>query len=130
MYTSSMADRRRDRGLLAEDAAATWLARVGLEVVARNVRLSRGEIDLVCRDRDTYVFVEVKARRAAWGDPASAAVTRDKQRRLVQLAYAYLKWKGLERRRCRFDVVSVTIGADGTPSAIRHLPAAFSEEAW
>jgi len=125
-----MADRRRDLGRVAEDAAAAWLAGLGLEIVARNVRFSLGEIDLVCRDRDAYVFVEVKARRAAWGDPASAAVTRGKQRRLVQLAHAYLKWKGLRERRCRFDVVSVTLGTDGSPSGIRHLPAAFTEEAW
>jgi putative endonuclease len=125
-----MADRRRDRGRVAEDAAATWLARLGLEIVARNVRLARGEIDLVCRDGDACVFVEVKARRAGWGDPASAAVTRAKQRRLVQLAHAYLKWTGLRHRRCRFDVVSVTLGADGSPTGIRHLPAAFTEEAW
>jgi putative endonuclease len=125
-----MADQRRAAGRRAEEVAAVWLDRAGLTIVARNVRFRHGEIDLVCRDRDTYVFVEVKARRAGWGDPAAAAVTREKRRRLTQLAQAYLKWKGLAGARCRFDVVSVTLDADGGPSAVRHLPAAFTEEPW
>lgn len=125
-----MADPRRRLGRDAEDAAAAYLAAAGLAVVERNVRLPEGEIDLVCRDGAAWVFVEVKSRRASWGDPAAAAVTADKQRRLAQLARHYVKWKRLGAAPCRFDVVAVTIGADGGVREIRHLRHAFVVEAW
>jgi putative endonuclease len=117
-------DPRRAVGQAAEAAAAAHLARAGLMVLARNVRLPEGEIDLVCRERDTLVFVEVKCRRATWGDAPAAAVSPLKRRRLVRLAQHYLKWRRLGRMRCRFDVVSVTL--DGAAvSEIRHIRAAF-----
>ncbi len=125
-----MPDTRRGRGRAAEDAAAAYLTRRGMRVAARNVRFPHGEIDLVCRDGDTWVFVEVKSRRADWGDPASAAVTREKQHRLGRLAAAYLKWKRLGHSRCRFDVVAVTLDRDGAIVDLRHLPDAFAAEAW
>ncbi|MBI4246849.1 MAG: YraN family protein [Candidatus Rokubacteria bacterium] len=117
-------DPRHALGRAAEDAAAAFLGRAGLAVVARNVRLPEGEIDLVCRERDVWVFVEVKCRRARWGDAPGAAVSALKQRRLVRLAQHYLKMRRLDGARCRFDVVAVTIDDGGSP-AIRHLPAAF-----
>ena len=117
-------DERRSLGRAAEDAAAAWLARAGFAVLERNVRFSEGEIDLVCRDGDVIVFVEVKCRRAHWGEGPGDAVSWDKRRRLVGLAQHYLKARRLTSARCRFDVVAVTVGRDGA-LAIRHLPAAF-----
>jgi putative endonuclease len=117
-------DRRRALGAAAEQRAAHWLEGAGLSVVERNVRLPGGEIDLVCRDHDAWVFVEVKARRRGWDDAPGAAVAWQKQRRLVTLAMRYLKRRGLRDVRCRFDVVEVTLD-DGGPGAIRHLPSAF-----
>ncbi|MBI2016856.1 MAG: YraN family protein [Candidatus Rokubacteria bacterium] len=119
-----MVDPRQTLGRAAEDAAAAFLAGAGLAVVARNVRFAEGELDLVCRARDVWVFVEVKCRRASWGDAPGAAVSWRKQRRLVRLARHWLKWKRLDGVRCRFDVVEVTAEDDGR-SRIRHLPAAF-----
>lgn len=118
------ADPRRSIGREAEDAAAAFLERAGLRVVERNVRFAEGEIDLVCRDRDAWVFVEVKCRQASWGDAPAAAVSWWKQRRLVRLAQHYLKRHRLGDARCRFDVVAVTLG-DGGAATIRHLPSAF-----
>ena len=118
------ADRRRAVGTAAEEQAAAWLVRAGFTVVGRNVRMAGGELDLVCRDGDTWVFVEVKARRPGWDDAPGAAVSWRKQRRLVSLALRYLKGRGLRDVRCRFDVVEVTL-VDGAPAAIRHLPGAF-----
>jgi len=120
----TVADERRSIGQAAEDAAAAWLARAGFAVLERNVRFSEGEIDLVCRDGDAIVFVEVKCRRAHWGEGPGDAVSWDKRRRLVGLAQHYLKARRLTSARCRFDVVAVTVGRDGALS-IRHLPAAF-----
>ena len=119
-YDGSM-DRRRAVGDEAETLAARALRRAGLRIVERNVRFRTGEIDLVCRDGDGWVFVEVKARRPGWDASAGAAVSWQKQRRIVQLAQLYLKTRGLRGARCRFDVVEVTLG-DGT---LRHLPGAF-----
>jgi putative endonuclease len=123
-YTKGMADARQALGRRAEDVAAAWLARSGFSVIARNVRLPEGEIDLVCRDGRVWVFVEVKCRHARWGEAPGAAVSFAKRRRLVRLAQHYLKWKGLEDVPCRFDVVAVTIGDDAA-ATVRHLPAAF-----
>jgi putative endonuclease len=117
-------DPRQALGRTAEAEAARFLERSGLAVVARNVRFPEGEIDLVCRHRDCWVFVEVKCRRARWGEAPGAAVSWLKRRRLVRLAQHYLKWRGLGSPRCRFDVVTVTVGDDGA-SEVRHIPAAF-----
>ena len=119
-----MADRRHTLGQAAEAAAAEFLARAGLRVLERNVRFALGELDLVCRDGDAVVFVEVKCRQARWGDAPAAAVSWHKRRRLVQLAQLYLKTRGLTEARCRFDVVAVTEDGDGQ-LGIRHLPGAF-----
>jgi putative endonuclease len=124
VIVSGPADPRQALGRAAEDAAATHLTRAGLTIVERNVRLGHGEIDLVCRDRDVVVFVEVKCRRATWGDPPAAAVSWHKQRRLTRLAQHYLKWRRLEGVRCRFDVVSVTLDVAGH-TRIAHVRGAF-----
>lgn len=119
-----MTDRRITLGRAAEDAAAAFLRGRGLVVVERNVRFPHGEIDLVCRDGRVVVFVEVKCRRAHWGDAPAAAVSWHKQRRLTRLAQHYLSWRRLHGARCRFDVVSVTLG-ERDILAVTHLPAAF-----
>ena len=123
-YIRRMTDPRRSLGQAAEAAAARWLTRAGLAVLERNVRFREGEIDLVCRDGDVIVFVEVKCRRAYWGEGPGDAVAWDKRRRLVRLARHYLRARRLDHARCRFDVVAVTMEEDGART-IRHLPAAF-----
>ena len=116
-------DPRHVRGARAERRAADALVAAGLRIVARNVQLTGGEIDLVCRDGDVWVFVEVKARRSGWDDSPGAAVSWTKRRRLTRLAQHYLKWQGLRDVRCRFDVVEVTDG--GRTATVRHLRSAF-----
>jgi putative endonuclease len=119
-----MSDARRKTGAAAETAAAAFLERAGLRVVERNVRFPHGEIDLVCRDGDVLVFVEVKCRQTRWGDDPAAAVSGLKQWRLTRLARHYLKWRRLGEPRCRFDVVAVTADG-GDVRAVRHLRGAF-----
>jgi putative endonuclease len=116
-------DRRRIVGADAEQRAARVLEAAGLRVVERNVRFRGGEIDLVCRDDDVWVFVEVKARRPGWDAGAAAAVSWHKQRRLVMLSQLYLKSHGLRDVRVRFDVVEITL--DVREPALRHLRGAF-----
>ncbi len=123
-YIRHVADQRRSIGQAAEDTAAAFLERAGLSIVERNVRFREGEIDLVGRDGDVVVFVEVKCRQARWGEGPGDAVEWWKRRRLVRLAQHYLKLHRLEDARCRFDVVAVTV-EDGGTTRVRHLPAAF-----
>jgi putative endonuclease len=122
-YTGHV-DGRQAIGRMAEDVAARFLERAGLRVVERNARSALGEIDLVCRDGDAWVFVEVKCRQARWGDAPAAAVSWIKRRRLIRLAQAYLRWRGGPTARCRFDVVAVTVDGERVLE-VRHLPAAF-----
>jgi putative endonuclease len=119
-----VSDARRRTGAVAEQAAAIYLQRAGLRIVERNVRFRHGEIDLVCRDGNVLVFVEVKSRRAHWDDGPGAAVSALKQWRLTRLARHYLKWRRLGEPRCRFDVVAVTADG-GEVLAVRHLRGAF-----
>lgn len=122
------AESRKPLGRRGEEEAALDLTRRGLAIVDRNVRSRLGEIDLVARDGQTVVFVEVKSRRGSGGDPPEAAVTREKRRRLTRLALGYLKMKRLGDVPCRFDVVAVTFDDQDRVSGIRHLPGAFSAD--
>ena len=116
---------RRERGQQAESLALAHLERAGLARLERNARAGRGEIDLILRDGDTLVFVEVRARRG--GALVSAAESlsarkcakvRETAERLIAL---HPEWQALY---CRFDVVAVTLAADRTPE-IQWLPDAF-----
>ena len=101
-------------GKIGEDLACRELERRGYAIIARRYRRRRGELDIIARDGQTTVFVEVKAREGhAFGD-AAEAVTVDKQRRIVDLAADYLARHRLTNGRCRFDVVSIHF-EDGEP---------------
>ena len=90
-------------GASAEALAANYLSRHGLRVEARNFRVRGGEIDLVCRDGPTLVFVEVRLRRNAGYGGAAASITAAKRRRLILAARHFLaKTPDLP---CRFDCV-------------------------
>lgn len=111
------------RGKWAEDEAARYLTEsLGWRLRGRNVRLAGGEIDLVLRDGDTEVFVEVKARRGG-AHVAAEAVSADKRRRLGRAAAVWLSRRGLPRGGCRFDVV--TVAGRGTDTEVGHIRHAF-----
>ena len=110
-----------------ESLAALFLRMKGYRIEARNWRCPLGEIDIVAWDRDTLVFIEVKARTGRSAGTPEEAVTPEKRRRLVRLAEAYLARVGGEAPPCRFDIVAVA-GAAWRPS-IRHLRAAFRADA-
>ena len=97
------------QGKAAEDAAAAYLARQGLRLVARNWRCKGGELDLVMQDGAVLVFVEVRERRDARFGGAGASITAAKQARLIHAARLYLA--GLGRPPpCRFDAVLIEAG--------------------
>jgi putative endonuclease len=112
------------RGRLGERAAKRHLRRLGLKFLTANYRSARGEIDLIFRDGDCLVFVEVKTRSAEdWTRPA-AAVDARKRRLLSLTALDYLSLLGQPPIRLRFDVVEVLL-ADGAVREVRHLPNMF-----
>lgn len=93
------------RGLAAEASAAAWLERQGVQVIARNWRCRFGEIDLVLRDGETLVFVEVRLRGNPRFGGAAASIDARKQRKLVAAARLYLASSPQRDRPCRFDAV-------------------------
>ena len=98
----------RQTGDLGEDAAARYLETRGFKVLDRNWRFRQWELDLVCRDRDTIVFVEVKTRRAGSMASPADALTPKKQARLIKAASHYLTRNDLWDAPCRFDLAAVT----------------------
>jgi putative endonuclease len=108
-----------DRG---ERTAARFLRRRGLRVLLRGYRTSRGEIDLIAREGDLLVFVEVKARRH--GVPAEA-VTLEKQRRITLAALHFQQKYNLLEQSSRFDIVAIVWPDDRTPPQIEHIRNAF-----
>ena len=111
-------------GAAAEALAAAHLARQGLAVVERNFRVRGGEIDLICRDGRTLVFVEVRLRRNAGYGGVAASITPTKQKRLILAARHYLA--RLPDTPCRFDCVLLSGLGDGDIEWIRD---AFSADA-
>src|SRR5262245_12514867 len=107
-------------GRIGEEAARRHLQRAGLKFLAANFRSTRGEIDLVFRDRDCLVFVEVKTRSSeAWTRPA-AAVNARKRKLLSATALDYLRLVKNPQVRVRFDVVEVLL-VGSEVSEVRHL---------
>jgi len=123
-----MPARHLDLGRQGEDAAADLLTGKGLRILERNLRLGRLELDLVCEDNDTLVFVEVKTR--AEGSLATPAdgLTPQKRGRLLRAAQAFLSARGLWHRPCRFDLVAVLF-RQGRLAHAEHTPNAFPAEA-
>lgn len=111
-------------GQLGESAARKHLKTQGLKFLTANFRTPRGEIDLIFRDQDCLVFVEVKARSSEeWTRPA-AAVDGERKRRLTRAGLDYLRLLKNPRIKVRFDIVEVLLH-DSRVSEIRHLPNSF-----
>ena len=118
---------RQQFGRAAEAAAARYLVREGWVLLGRNVRIGRGELDLIARRGAVLAFVEVKARRTAtYGAPEDAVDGRKRRQvaRLAELWLAARPWALSGVSDVRFDVVAVD--ATVRPPAVRHLPAAFT----
>jgi putative endonuclease len=111
-------------GRYGEDLAHRFLERAGLAVIARNYRPRGGEaeVDLVARDGDLLVFVEVKTRTTAeYGSP-DRAIGTEKQRNIVRAARAFAQRAEIPWSAVRFDTVSVLMT---DPPAIEHTKDAF-----
>ena len=108
---------RQDFGKFGEDLACAELTRRGYDILERGYRTKSGELDIVARHGEYFVFVEVKARQdGSFGEPEEA-VTLRKQHKLVWMAADYLARHGLGEVACRFDVVGINTLTD-PPSVI------------
>ena len=113
------------RGVMGESAAKKHLQKLGLKFLTANFRSDRGEIDLIFRDADCLVFVEVKARSSEdWTRPA-AAVDARKRRLLSLCGLDYLRRLKNPEIKIRFDIVEVLL-TNGEVREVRHLPNTFS----
>lgn len=110
-------------GRQGEEAAAGILRRAGMRILDRNWRQGRLELDLVCQDGATVVFVEVKTRTTAEHGGPEGALTGAKRRSLSRAAQAWLAAHDAWEAPCRFDVVCL-VAHEGTFSA-EHYRHAF-----
>ena len=114
-----------ERGTLGEEAARDFLKAAGLKFLTANYACKEGEIDLIFRDRETLVFVEVKTRtEGGWTRPSKAVDDR-KKRALIRTANEYLKLLKNPLVAYRYDVVEVLL-VDGAVSEVRHNVNSFN----
>jgi len=125
--------RRFDKpiGETGEQVAARYLKKKGLKVLERNFWTRAGEIDLIVKDNETIVFVEVKTRSSIKIASPEDAVTRKKQRNIYRVAELYLKKRGLLHKvNARFDIVSVVKDKTGKLKVASHFKRAFDAPTW
>jgi putative endonuclease len=107
-------DDRQTLGKAGEDLACRELQRRGYAVLARRYRTRFGEIDIVCQDQQTVVFVEVRTRKTKRYGSALESITLRKRRRIGAMALDYLAWTNRVDDPCRFDVVAIDgLGTSG-----------------
>jgi putative endonuclease len=121
MAMATMAGNRKKLGLWGESVAAEHLVAKGYEIVERNWRCRRGEVDIIAWAGEQLVFVEVKTRRGrAMGAPEEA-LTRRKATRLIELATIYVAEEGTEID-WRIDLVAVELDKAGRLLRCEHIP--------
>src|SRR5688572_427251 len=118
-----MTDARQKLGESGEDLACRELAAHGYAILERRYRTKHGEIDIVAKDGDTVVFVEVRLKSSPECGVAAESVTPWKQRRVVRMAVDYIARHELHDRPARFDVVAIDV-VNGVPR-VTVIPNAF-----
>ncbi|MBP9501103.1 MAG: YraN family protein [Candidatus Promineofilum sp.] len=115
-------DSRRRLGQWGENLAALHLEAQGLALIERNWRCRDGEIDLVARDGETFVFVEVKTRRGRKFGAPEEALTPHKAQKLLQLGQNYMAEHELDNVNWRIDLVAVELDENGHLLRCDHIP--------
>lgn len=108
-----MTHARQSLGWMGEEFACAELQNRGYVILARRYRRRGGELDIVAREGQTVVFVEVKTRKGQAFGSGPEAVTARKRRRMIGVATDFLSRHDLTHSPCRFDVVAVDMGPDG-----------------
>ncbi|MFT5728648.1 MAG: putative endonuclease [Desulforhopalus sp.] len=124
MVWLTMPNLRQILGQKGEKQAAKYLKKKGYKLVTANYRCQYGEIDLIARDADILIFIEVKTRTSTdFGDPA-AAVDYRKQQQISKVAHHYLVTHHNDDVDARFDVISI-LSPNGKMTEIEHITNAF-----
>jgi len=119
-----LSDSRITLGKRGEVIAALFLKAKGFKIIQRNYRQKIGEIDIIARQDEWLVFIEVKARKSVrFGQPFEA-VTKAKQAQIGRVALDYMTRNKLSDQPVRFDVISILFNRKGDPE-IEHLPNCF-----
>ncbi len=114
---------------IGESLAVKHLKTRGCEILARNYRALRGEIDIIVQDGEFTVFVEVKTRRSLKFGLPQAAVTWQKQRQISKVALAYLQAHNLLDAPCRFDVIAIHLSPQLELLNLEPIESAFDFQA-
>jgi putative endonuclease len=104
---------KKELGKKGEEVALRFLKKRGYRIIEKNYVCKMGEMDIIAREKDTLVFIEVKTRTSAMFGPPQLAVNSSKQRQLSKVALNYLKEKHLEDQKARFDVVAILLEEKG-----------------
>jgi putative endonuclease len=112
----------KEIGDFGEDFAVKFLRGKGFQIIDRNIRFKKYEVDIVCKDGEQMVFVEVKTRNTAEIGAPWKAVTKTKQRQIIKCAHHYLISNDIDVES-RFDVISIVHNSYGT--FLEHIDDAF-----
>jgi putative endonuclease len=115
---------RKELGQQGESLAASYLAEQGYEILERNWRCARGEIDIIAAKGEWLVFVEVRTRTGHAYGPPEESITPAKQARLLELAQTYLQQVGWPDRKWRVDVIALVLGRHGRLERLNHIESA------
>lgn len=111
-----------DLGKTGEEFAAEFLKNKGYRILAVNWRFGKDEIDLIARDGEELVIVEVKTRKTNYFGEPETFVSRQKQKALIRCANQYIRQHGFDGDT-RFDIVAIILTPDG--HQVHHIPRAF-----
>lgn len=100
-------DDKVKKGKEGEKIACNYLIERGYKILEKNYHYGHGEIDIIAKDRDTLVFVEVKYRKSLEYGMPEDSITRKKQLQIRKIAEAYLYQNKIENQSCRIDVISI-----------------------
>lgn len=123
MNNKSRNDSTSSIGKQGEQIAANYIEQKGYQIVERNYRFGRGEIDIIAEQENMLIFIEVKTKKFGdFGDPIQW-INRRKQRQIGTVARGYLYEKKIDNRDCRFDVI--TLKWENGAYEINHIENAF-----
>ncbi len=117
-------DNKKQFGNEGEEIACDYLVSEGYNIVERNWRFGRGEIDIIAKQNDLLIFIEVKSRKTLEYGMPELAVTKKKQLQIRKIAEAYLYEKEIADIDCRIDVISILL-TDKEHPEINHIENAF-----
>ena len=117
-----MQDDRKSLGKWGEEQSCSFLEADGYRILRRNYKCRIGEIDIIARKGEQLVFVEVKTRHSEYFESPKDAVTRKKQKFIIEAANAYIEKYNIDKD-ARFDIISIVI--DSKVPTLEHIEEAF-----